>query len=133
VLAEGSKLVLVATQSAAEQGVYGLASNLGSLVVRTVFQPFEEAAFLAFARPGGGGGGGGGGSGGGGGGTVRSLRCVTFIVCSSGRLPVCHVCAVAFQYHPLHEAVSEAPHSVQCRCATANVCSAAAVRAQAAP
>ncbi len=74
VLAEGSKLVLVATQSAAQQGVYGLASNLGSLVVRTVFQPFEEAAFLAFARPGGGGGGGGGGSG-----AVRSLRRMTLI------------------------------------------------------
>ncbi|KAK9822173.1 hypothetical protein WJX81_005195 [Elliptochloris bilobata] len=57
VLAEGSKLVLVATQSAADQGAYGLASNLGSLVVRTVFQPFEEAAFLAFSRPGGDGGG----------------------------------------------------------------------------
>ena len=60
VLAEGSKAVLVATQSAAEQGAYGLASNLGSLVVRTLFQPFEEAAFLAFSRSGAGGGGGGG-------------------------------------------------------------------------
>ena len=63
VLAEGSKAVLVATQSPADQGAYGLASNLGSLVVRTLFQPFEEAAFLAFSRAGadlGGGGGGGG-------------------------------------------------------------------------
>ena len=58
-LAEGSKAVVVATQSAAEQGAYGLASNLGSLVVRTLFQPFEEAAFLAFSRSGAGGGGGG--------------------------------------------------------------------------
>ena len=32
------------------QGVYGLVSNLGSLVVRLLFQPFEEAAFLAFSR-----------------------------------------------------------------------------------
>lgn len=30
------------------QGVYGLVVNLGSLVVRTVLQPYEEAAFLAF-------------------------------------------------------------------------------------
>ena len=65
VLAEGSKAVLVATQSAAEQGAYGLASNLGSLVVRTLFQPFEEAAFLAFSRSGAGSGGGGSGGGGG--------------------------------------------------------------------
>ena len=35
------------------QGVYGLVVNLGSLVVRTLFQPFEEAAFLAFSRQGG--------------------------------------------------------------------------------
>ena len=33
-----------------EQGVYGLVTNLGSLVVRLLFQPFEEAAFLAFSR-----------------------------------------------------------------------------------
>ena len=32
------------------QGVYGLVTNLGSLVVRLLFQPFEEAAFLAFSR-----------------------------------------------------------------------------------
>ncbi len=31
------------------QGVYGLVSNLGSLVVRTLFQPLEEAAFAAFS------------------------------------------------------------------------------------
>lgn len=30
--------------------MYGLVVNLGSLVVRTLFQPFEEAAFLAFGR-----------------------------------------------------------------------------------
>ncbi|BDA46912.1 probable protein RFT1 homolog [Coccomyxa sp. Obi] len=49
-LAEGSKMVMVAFQSSYNQGVYGLVSNLGSLVVRTIFQPFEEAAFLAFSR-----------------------------------------------------------------------------------
>ena len=38
VLAEGSKLVMVALQSAYSQGVYGLVTNLGSLVVRTLFQ-----------------------------------------------------------------------------------------------
>ncbi|GLC67093.1 hypothetical protein PLESTF_000514400 [Pleodorina starrii] len=48
-LAEGSKLVLASLQSAVNQGVYGLVSNLGSLVVRTLFQPLEEAAFAAFS------------------------------------------------------------------------------------
>jgi hypothetical protein len=37
-LAEGSKMVMVAFQSSYSQGVYGLVSNLGSLVVRTIFQ-----------------------------------------------------------------------------------------------
>lgn len=37
-LAEGSKMVMVAFQSSYYQGVYGLVSNLGSLVVRTIFQ-----------------------------------------------------------------------------------------------
>ncbi|KAG2446862.1 hypothetical protein HYH02_008019 [Chlamydomonas schloesseri] len=48
-LAEGSKVVLATMQSAVNQGVYGLVSNLGSLVVRTLFQPLEEAAFAAFS------------------------------------------------------------------------------------
>ncbi|GLI64837.1 hypothetical protein VaNZ11_008131 [Volvox africanus] len=48
-LAEGSKMVIATMQSAANQGVYGLVSNLGSLVVRTLFQPLEEAAFAAFS------------------------------------------------------------------------------------
>ncbi len=30
------------------QGVYGMVSNLGSLVVRLLFQPLEEGAFTAF-------------------------------------------------------------------------------------
>ena len=37
-LAEGSKVVMVAFQSSRSQGIYGLVSNLGSLVVRTIFQ-----------------------------------------------------------------------------------------------
>ena len=49
-LAEGSKLVLVTVQSEYNQGVYGLVSNLGSLVVRTLFQPLEEIAFATFSR-----------------------------------------------------------------------------------
>lgn len=48
-LAEGSKVVLTAMQSAVDQGVYGLVANLGSLAVRTLFQPLEEAAFAAFS------------------------------------------------------------------------------------
>jgi oligosaccharide translocation protein RFT1 len=43
-------VVLVAGSSAFDQGVYGLVSNLGGLVVRLLFQPFEEAAFTAFSR-----------------------------------------------------------------------------------
>ena len=53
VLAEGSKMVMAVAQSAYDQGVYGLVTNLGSLVVRTLFQPFEEAAFTAFSKSGG--------------------------------------------------------------------------------
>jgi len=48
VLAEGSKLVMAAVESSYNQGVYGMVSNLGSLVVRLVFQPLEEGAFTAF-------------------------------------------------------------------------------------
>lgn len=50
-LAEGSKAAMAAATPLAEQGVYGLVNNLGSLVVRTIFQPFEEVAFVAFSRP----------------------------------------------------------------------------------
>lgn len=50
VLAEGSKMVMAVAQSAYDQGVYGLVTNLGSLLVRTLFQPFEEAAFTAFSK-----------------------------------------------------------------------------------
>lgn len=50
VLAEGSKFALVAFESSYNQGVYGLVANLGSLVVRLLFLPVEEAAFTAFSR-----------------------------------------------------------------------------------
>jgi oligosaccharide translocation protein RFT1 len=49
-LAEGSKAVLAAATPLQEQGVYGLVNNLGSLIVRTLFQPYEEIAFVAFSR-----------------------------------------------------------------------------------
>jgi len=49
-LAEGSRAVLAVAASPASQGEFGLAANVGSLAVRTLFQPIEEAAFLAFAR-----------------------------------------------------------------------------------
>lgn len=45
-------MAMAAVQSSAVQGVYGLVTNLGSLVVRTLFQPFEEAAFTAFSKAG---------------------------------------------------------------------------------
>ncbi|KAA6421774.1 MAG: RFT1 protein [Trebouxia sp. A1-2] len=48
---EGSKIVMALCQSSYNQGVYGLVTNLGSLVVRTIFFPVEEAAFRAFSRP----------------------------------------------------------------------------------
>ena len=50
VLAEGGKAVLAAASDGAAQGVYGLVTNLGSLLVRTLFQPYQEAAFAAFSR-----------------------------------------------------------------------------------
>jgi len=50
ILAEGTKMAAATTQTAYHQGIYGLVSNLGSLVVRTFFQPLEEAAFLAFSH-----------------------------------------------------------------------------------
>lgn len=49
-LAEGEKGVLLWVGSADSQGVYALVSSLGSLFVRIVLQPFEEAAFVTFAR-----------------------------------------------------------------------------------
>jgi oligosaccharide translocation protein RFT1 len=43
-------MVMVAVQSQYNQGVYGLVGNLGSLLVRTLFQPLEEIAFASFSR-----------------------------------------------------------------------------------
>ena len=51
ILAEGEKVVMVvSSKSLHSQGVYGLVSNLGSLAVRCVLQPFEEAAFILFSK-----------------------------------------------------------------------------------
>jgi oligosaccharide translocation protein RFT1 len=50
VLAEGSKAVLAVVTSPQVQGVYGLVNNLGSLVVRTLFQPYEEIVFVSFSK-----------------------------------------------------------------------------------
>eukprot|EP00210_Caulerpa_lentillifera_P005408 g5170.t1 len=49
VLAEGSKFVLISFQRLYDEGVYGLVSNLGSLFVRLILQPFEETAFTLFS------------------------------------------------------------------------------------
>ena len=49
-LAEGEKFVLILSKSEdSVMGVFGLVSNLGSLFVRLVLQPFEEIAFMTFA------------------------------------------------------------------------------------
>lgn len=52
ILAEGEKLLLSITAPDANLGPYAVASNLGSLVVRTVFLPTEEAAFTTLSRGG---------------------------------------------------------------------------------
>lgn len=49
-LAEGSKIAVASLASSYEQGVVGLVGNLGSLAVRTLFQPLEELSFAAFSR-----------------------------------------------------------------------------------
>ena len=50
-LAEGTKIAMTKVQSAYDQGMYGLVVNLGSIAARLLFQPFEEAAFIAFSQP----------------------------------------------------------------------------------
>ena len=51
VFASGEKFVLLfLSTSAAEAGVFGLVSGLGSLFVRCVLQPFEEAVFMDFSQ-----------------------------------------------------------------------------------
>jgi len=51
-LQEGEKLALMTLigNLNGEQGVYGLVSNLGSLVARFFFQPIEEASFAEFSE-----------------------------------------------------------------------------------
>lgn len=45
-------IIAATTISFIHQGVYGLVTNLGSLVVRTLLFPFEEASFAAFSHKG---------------------------------------------------------------------------------
>jgi len=52
-LAEGEKMVLVAAFDDSAMGVFGLVSNLGSLVLRLIFAPVEEIAYAAFGKEGG--------------------------------------------------------------------------------
>ncbi|GMF12211.1 unnamed protein product [Phytophthora lilii] len=49
-LAEGDKWVLTGFASLQHMGVYGLVSNLGSLVPRIVFLPIEEATKTVFSK-----------------------------------------------------------------------------------
>eukprot|EP00736_Rhodelphis_marinus_P006550 Rmarinus@m.12372 len=50
-LTEGERLVLVITAPPlSDQGVFGLVTNLGSLVARFLFQPVEEASFALFSK-----------------------------------------------------------------------------------
>ncbi|WFC97890.1 Oligosaccharide translocation protein rft1 [Malassezia yamatoensis] len=49
VLTEGDKLAVARLTTLEQQGGYALASNFGSLLARTVFQPIEESARLYFS------------------------------------------------------------------------------------
>ena len=49
-LTEGERLVLVRISPLAQQGIFALVSNLGSLVARLILQPIEEVAFGHFSQ-----------------------------------------------------------------------------------
>ena len=48
VLTEGEKLLLLLLFEEHHWGVFGLVSNLGSIVLRLLFAPIEEIAYSAF-------------------------------------------------------------------------------------
>jgi len=50
ILTEGEKYALVWFSTLKERGVYDVVFNLGSLVVRLVFQPIEQVAFTTWVR-----------------------------------------------------------------------------------
>jgi len=50
VLTEGEKFVLWGYTSFINQGIYSVVNNLGSLVVRFLFQPIEEICFSLFSK-----------------------------------------------------------------------------------
>ena len=49
-LQESEKLVLKFTNTLTDQGIFSVVSNLGSLVVRFLFQPIEEIGFTLFGK-----------------------------------------------------------------------------------
>lgn len=50
ILGQGDMLVINAFASLKDQGTFAIANNYGSLVLRLVFQPLEEASMTFFAR-----------------------------------------------------------------------------------
>lgn len=49
ILQEGEKFVLFGVSTLADQGIYAVVNNLGSLVARFLFQPLEEISFSIFS------------------------------------------------------------------------------------